>query len=302
MKVTVIGSSNIDMFSYVESLPLMGETVGGGRFKQAFGGKGANQALAASRLGAEVSFMTTVGEDSYGDRQISHFEEEGMETDCIFKVAATHSGIALIMVDKQGENCITVCPGANLYFGEDLIEMNQKKIRQSDVILMQAEIPYATVKKAAKIAKDAGVKVVYNPAPVCAVDDEMYAMTDVLIVNERECCQLAKISGNYNEAAAVLRDKGVETVIVTLGSKGCYALTTAGEYSIPSYKVTAVDTVGAGDTFCGAIAVEFGKKKEIDRTTLMFASAASALSVTKQGAQPSIPYREDVLTFIETRS
>lgn len=298
MKITVIGSSNIDMISNVRLLPGAGETVLGGRFMQAYGGKGANQAVAASRLGADVTFISAVGDDSFGTEQIRHFVSEGMSTDGISTIKGEHSGVALIMVDSNGENSISVCPGANAALDVDLLESHRNMIQDADVVLMQGEIPYATVKHAARIARDAGASVIYNPAPVGLVDSGMYAMTDVMILNQTEASQLTGISDDYKTAAETIRSRGVNTVIVTLGTEGSYALTQEDEYFVPSFKVKAVDTVGAGDTYCGAIAVEYAHHKNLNRDSLEFASAASALSVTKHGAQPSIPFREDVLDFL----
>lgn len=298
MKITVIGSSNIDMISHVRQLPGAGETVLGGRFMQAYGGKGANQAVAAMRLGGNVSFISAVGDDPFGIEQIHHFASEGISTAGIFRIKGEHSGVALIMVDSHGENCISVCPGANDALDVNMLECHRSMILDADVVLMQGEIPYATVKHAARIARDAGAAVIYNPAPVGPVDSEMYAITDVMILNQTEATQLTGISDDYKTAAETIRSHGVNAVIVTLGTDGSYALTQEDEYFVPAFKIKAVDTVGAGDTYCGAIAVEYARQRELTRDVLEFASAASALSVTKHGAQPSIPFREDVLNFL----
>ena len=297
MKITVIGSTNVDMCSRVSHLPAPGETVGDGVFLQAYGGKGANQAVAAARLGGNVSFITALGGDSLGRELAENFVKEKIDTSALYKIEGASTGIALIMVDATGENCIAVNPGANAMLTPAMLDADKSAIENADIIVMQAEIPYATVKHAAAIAKSTGVAVLYNPAPVCDVDDEMMRMTDVLVVNETEGATLSGAIG-HEAVAAALHRRGASTVVVTLGSKGAYCFDGERGFFVPSFKVKAVDAVGAGDTFCGALAVEYGSRGRIDADALTFASAASAISVTRSGAQPSIPTREETIEFL----
>ncbi|MGN1256918.1 MAG: ribokinase [Bacteroidaceae bacterium] len=297
-RIVVVGSTNVDFCSYVERLPQPGETIGNGVFMQANGGKGANQAVAAARLGGDVCFVTSIGTDTIGDELIKHFHSEGIDCSAVFRTPDASTGIALIVIDSKGENIITVNPGANAMLTCDLIDEVGKIIADADALVMQAEIPYESVKYAARVAHEAGVPVIYNPAPVCAVDDEMMSLTDVMILNETEA---AILSGRecVSDAAQQLLRRGVSNVVVTLGSKGAfYACSHGSSATIPSFKVEAVDSVGAGDTFCGAVAVAFSQRKVLDEDVLRYASAAAAISVTRHGAQPSIPSAEDTLAFI----
>lgn len=298
MKICVVGSSNVDMCSKVEHLPAPGETVGDGVFMQAYGGKGANQAVAARRLGGDVNFITAVGDDTLGREMIQNFRKEGIcVSDRIIK-EGENTGIALIMIDSKGENCIAVNPGANASLSKETIEGCGKTIEDADILVMQAEVPFESVKFAAMLAKDAGVPVLYNPAPVFDVDDEMLAMTEILVVNRNEAAVLAG-TDDVETAGMRLYARGVANVVVTLGSEGVYYFDGHEGYFMESFKVYAVDAVGAGDTFCGALAVayvEHGKK--LSQDALRFAMAAAALSVTKAGAQPSIPTRMQTQSFL----
>lgn len=297
-RIVVVGSTNVDFCSYVTRLPQAGETVGNGVFMQANGGKGANQAVAAARLGGDVSFLTSIGVDSIGDTLLKHFESEGIDCSAVIRVAGASTGIALIMIDKKGENIITVNPGANAMLTSERMAAVIELVAGADAVLMQAEIPYSTVKYVARAAHDACVPVIFNPAPVCDIDDEMMTLTDIMILNRTEA---AIISGSERvaEAARELLQRGVKNVVITLGSEGAYfACATGASAKIPSFKVMAVDTVGAGDTFCGAFAVAYAQRKAVDVESLQFASAAAAISVTHKGAQSSIPLLEETLSFI----
>ena len=297
MKITVIGSSNVDMCSQIDRLPRPGETVGNGAFLQAYGGKGANQAVAARRLGGEVCFITAVGDDPLGREMLARLRKEGigMADECI--TPGCHTGIALIMIDRQGENCIAVNPGANQTLSPERTDRFRGKIEHSDIVVMQAEIPYETIRHAAGMAHRAGVPVLFNPAPVCAVDDELMRMVDVLVVNRTEAATLSG-TDHVEEAASRLHARGAKNVIVTLGAEGAYAFNGHAGISLPAFRVQAVDAVGAGDTFCGALAVAFARRGQVDRDGLEFAMAAAALAVTKAGAQPSIPTEEETNRFL----
>ncbi|MGN0232853.1 MAG: ribokinase [Bacteroidaceae bacterium] len=297
-RIVVVGSTNVDFCSYVERLPQPGETIGNGVFMQANGGKGANQAVAAARLGGDVCFVTSIGTDTIGDEIVRHFQSEGIDCSAVFRALDTSTGIALIVIDSRGENIITVNPGANAMLTCDLIDQARGVIADADALMMQAEIPYESVKYAAQVAREAGVPVIYNPAPVCVVDDEMMSLTDVMILNETEATILSGCPCASDAARQLLR-RGVGNVIITLGSKGAfYSCGHGASDIIPSYKVEAVDSVGAGDTFCGAVAVAFSQRKVLDEYVLRYATAAAAISVTRHGAQPSIPSAEETLAFI----
>lgn len=298
-KITVIGSTNVDMCSRVDHLPLPGETVGKGCFMQAYGGKGANQAMAARRLGGDVTFITTLGKDSLGRELLENFSREGIDTSAITCIEGVSTGIALILIDKEGENCIAVNPGANAALTPKHLEPLTSVIENSRVIVMQAEIPYETVRMAASIAQRNGVGVLYNPAPILNVDDEMLGMTDVLVVNQNEGATLSGKT-DVEEIARQLHGRGASTVVVTLGSKGAYCYDGTEGMFAEAYKVKAVDTVGAGDTFCGALAVAYAQNGKIDADALKFAAAASAISVTRAGAQSSIPTRDEVNEFCKS--
>ena len=284
MKVVVIGSSNIDMVAQVSHLPAPGETVGDANFMQSLGGKGANQAVAAARLGGFVTFVTSLGNDMYADILKNHFKKEGITTDYIIDDVNHPTGTALIFVADSGENCIAVAPGANY----------------SDIIVMQAEIPYETIKKIALSAKKKGKKVLFNPAPACLIDEELMKAIDILVVNELEASFISGIDytdNNLEEIAETLLKAGTSNVVITLGSQGAYMKNAKETIQLPGCKVNAIDTIAAGDTFCGALAVVCAKK-EIDREALNFANTAAAIAVTRSGAQPSIPTLDEVKHFM----
>ncbi len=298
MKICVVGSSNVDMCSKVSHLPAPGETVGDGVFMQAYGGKGANQAVAAKRLGGDVNFITAVGDDALGREMMVNFRKEGIcVSDAVMK-EGENTGIALIMIDSKGENCIAVNPGANASLSKEMIDGCRKTIEDAYILVMQAEVPFEAVKFAAMLAKDTGVPVLYNPAPVFAVDDEMLSMTEILVVNRNEAAVLAG-TDDVETAAMRLYTRGVTNVVVTLGGDGLYYFDGIDGKFMKSFKVDAVDAVGAGDTFCGALAVSYAEHgRKLCPESLRFAMAAAALSVTKAGAQPSIPTRIQTQTFL----
>lgn len=300
MKVVVIGSSNIDMVAQVSHLPAPGETVGDANFMQSLGGKGANQAVAAARLGGSVTFVTSLGNDMYADILKTHFKKEGITTDYIIDDVNHPTGTALIFVANSGENCIAVAPGANYSLLPGSITHFSEVIDEADIIVMQAEIPYETIKRIALSAKQKGKKVLFNPAPACLIDEELMKAIDILVVNELEA---AFISGtdytdnNLEEIAETLLKAGAINVVITLGSQGVYMKNVKETIQLPGCKVNAIDTIAAGDTFCGALAVVCAKK-EIDRDTLIFANTAAAIAVTRSGAQPSIPTLDEVKRFM----
>lgn len=296
-KIIVIGSSNTDMTVTAPSLPAPGETVIGDCFKMGPGGKGANQAVAAKRLGAPVSFVCKLGKDIFGDNALRTYDKEGLDTEAVLRTD-TPSGVALITVDADAENCIVVASGANAEMTPGDIDGIKHKIEESSVLLMQLEVPVETVARAARIARGAGVKVVLNPAPACPLDGDLLSDTDILVPNEHEAALLTGIDVT-DEASAVaaaraLQETGVKDVIVTLGSKG--SLVCCGGLApvmVPAIKVEAVDTTAAGDTFCGALCVALTEGKDLVEAA-RFATRAAAVTVQRLGAQEATPYRQEI--------
>ena len=294
--ILVIGSSNTDMTVKTKALPLPGETVLGGVFTMGAGGKGANQAVAARRLGGDVKFICKVGRDIFGDNALAHYAEEGLDTSGVLR-SDLPSGVALISVDEKAENCIVVASGANNDLLEADIEASKEAIEACGILLLQLETPVPSVLKAAKMAHEAGAPVVRNPAPACPLPDELFPFVDLFIPNETE---LASFSGmpvsDADQAAAAAREmqrKGVGKLIVTMGSKGSLICDGGEPVFVPAKKVKAVDTTAAGDTFCGALCVALSEGKGL-KEAAEFATAASALTVQKMGAQNSIPFRKDL--------
>lgn len=296
-KILVIGSSNTDMTAKTHALPRPGETVLGGVFAMGAGGKGANQAVAAQRLGGNVQFICKVGRDMFGDNAIAQYKAEGLDVSGILH-SSLPSGVALIYVDDHAENCIVVASGANGDLSEEDIDLSREAIVHCGILLLQLETPIPSVLKAARMAHEAGAMVVLNPAPACPLPEELFRYIDLFIPNETE---LSTFSGlpvtNAEEAqaaAAAMQRKGVGKIIVTMGSKGALICDGGPAVFVPAHKVKAVDTTAAGDTFCGALCVALSEGKTLKEAT-EFATAASALTVQKMGAQNSIPFRKDII-------
>lgn len=295
-KILIIGSSNTDMTVRTEKLPLPGETVLGGTFTMGHGGKGANQAVAAKRLGGDVAFVCKVGKDLFGDSSVKGYECEGIDISHIL-YSELPSGVALISVDADAENSISVASGANLDFSPEDIRSMENVIKDASILLLQLEIPVETVLEAARIASEAGLYVILNPAPACKLPEEIYRYVSLLIPNETEAGQMSGISisdcDSAESAAMVLMKSGTKNVIITLGSKGSMIYGENGSEFIPSRKVDAVDTTAAGDTYCGALSVALAEGKTL-HDAAVFATAASSIAVTRRGAQDSIPTRSEV--------
>lgn len=294
--ILVIGSSNTDMTVKTKALPKPGETVLGGIFTMGAGGKGANQAVAARRLGGEVKFICKVGRDIFGDNAIAHYQQEGLDTGGILR-SELPSGVALISVDEHAENCIVVASGANNDLTEADIEAVAGDLRSCGILLLQLEIPVPSVVKAARIAHEAGATVVLNPAPACPLPDGLFRYVDLFIPNETELSTFSGLpvsdEASAAKAAAAMQAKGVGKLIVTMGSKGSLICEGGEPVFVPARKVKAVDTTAAGDTFCGALCVALSEGRGL-KEAAEFATAASALTVQKMGAQDSIPYRNDI--------
>lgn len=294
--ILVIGSSNTDMTVKTKELPRPGETVLGGVFTMGAGGKGANQAVAAQRLGGNVKFICKVGRDIFGDNSIAQYNKEGLDTSGILR-SDQPSGVALISVDQHAENCIVVASGANGDLTETDIASCEKDLKECAILLLQLETPIPSVLKAAKIAHGAGAVVVLNPAPACPLPEEIFKYTDLFIPNETELSTFSGITvtdvASAEKAAAAMQAKGVGKLIVTMGSKGALICEGGPGVFVPARKVKAVDTTAAGDTFCGALCVAVSEGKSL-KEAAEFACAASALTVQKMGAQNSIPYRKEI--------
>lgn len=295
-KILVIGSSNTDMTIKGEHLPLPGETVLGGDFTMGPGGKGANQAVAARRLGGDVTFVCKVGRDLFGDNAVSLYEKEGIDTSHILR-SDKPSGTALILVDAKAENCISVAPGANGDITVKDIEAIAPVIEASDIVILQLEIPVPAVQAAVEIAHKAGKYVILNPAPACELPKEIFANISLITPNQTEIALMTgckvEDDASLDEAVQEIRKMGVQDVVVTLGSKGSLVCTEGRTVFVPSKKVKAVDTTAAGDTFCGGLAVGLSEGKSLVEAA-SFATCASALTVQKMGAQNSIPFRKDI--------
>ncbi len=296
-RIVVLGSTNTDMVVKSERIPTPGETILGGRFLMNPGGKGANQAVAAARLGGNVMFIAKVGNDSFGRGAKEQFEKEGICTDFVLTDATEPSGVALIMVDAKGENCITVASGANGTLSPDDIGAARDEIERAGVLLMQLETPIETVSCAAKWASEKGVRVVLNPAPTCELPDALLKCLSLITPNETEAEKLTGIKvtdeASALQAAQALCAKGVKHVVITLGSKGAFVYAVGHGETIPAFKVEAVDTTAAGDVFNGALAVALTEDNPL-AAAIRFAARAAAISVTRMGAQTSAPYRDEI--------
>jgi len=296
-EILVIGSSNTDMVIQAPYLPTAGETVLGKKFVMNPGGKGANQAVAAARLGGNVSFLGKLGEDLFGQQAIANLQREGISTDYLLVDPKYSSGVALITVDKQGENMIVVASGANMALTEAEIVQSQEAIAQAKLILLQLEIPLDTVELAVKIDSELGKTIILNPAPAFPLTDSLLSRVTILTPNQTEAKILTGIEvdspSTARLAAQQLYKRGVANVIITLGKEGAYLFNEQVAQLIPSYTVEAVDTTAAGDTFNGALAVALSEGQEMVEA-VKFANLAAAVSVTRLGAQSSLPLRQEV--------
>jgi ribokinase len=303
-KIVVVGSSNTDMIVQLPHLPKPGETVSGGAFSTAAGGKGANQAVAAARAGANVGLVARVGEDSFGEQAIAGFVGDGIDVSHVIRNPAAPSGVALIFVDDGGENCIAVAPGANATLTPEDVEAAEDLITGAEVVVMQLETPIETVGRAAALAREHGVRVILNPAPARQLSDEILGNVSILTPNESEAELLTGIQvsddAGAEEAARALSARGVDIVILTLGSRGAYVFESDSGELVPGFEVQVVDTTAAGDVFNGSLAVGLAEGLPLARA-VRFANAAAALSVTRLGAQPSAPTRSEIETFLSEK-
>ena len=293
----MIGSCNTDMVISMDHLPLPGETLIGGEFFMNSGGKGANQAVAAARLGGNVSFIAKVGNDPFGKRALEQYRAEGIDVKHILTDPEQPSGVALIMVDAQGENSIAVASGANAHLTTKDLDNAKEILSRADIVLMQLETPITTVEHAANVAKRSGAKVILNPAPAQPLPESLLQNLYILIANETEAefisgTQITDMD-SVARAADILCDKGVEKVVITLGSRGAFVKERGNYHQIPGLKVKAVDATAAGDTFCGALCVALAEGKNLTEA-VTFANRCAAVTVTRMGAQSSLPYRSEI--------
>lgn len=296
-KILVIGSSNTDMVVKTSRFPQPGETIIGGEFFLFPGGKGANQAVAAARMGGEVDLIAKVGQDVFGQQAIEGFAHEGINVAYVLSDPKLASGVALITVDAVGENEIVVAPGANAALRPTDLDRDDLAFENADLVLMQLETPLETVLHAAKKAQTLYKKFLLNPAPAQSLPDELYPLLYLITPNETEASLLTGIPLDDDDAlplvAEVLLQKGVKNVIITLGAKGAYFQNTHQKFLIPAPKVQAVDTTAAGDVFNGALAVALAEGLDW-REAIELACQAGAIAVTRMGAQASAPFREEV--------
>ena len=302
-RIVIVGSSGTDMIIKLDRIPRPGETLLGGEFHITGGGKGANQAVSAARAGGEVAFVARLGQDEFGDQAIAAFVKDRINVDHIYRDRKVATGVALIFVDKHGENSIGVAPGANGRLSSGDIKNARKIFDGAGVMVVQLEIPLQTVQAAALLAAKSGARVILNPAPARALPDALLRHVSILTPNETEAELLTGIKVNSDSAAAkaasVLRARGVQTVILTLGARGALVATSDSAQIVSGFKVKAVDTTGAGDVFNGALAVALAEEQSLI-DAVRFVNAAAAISVTRLGAQPSAPSRREIEKLLKS--
>ena len=300
-KIVVVGSFNMDLVIKTERRPQKGETLIGEEFGMFIGGKGANQAIAASRLGADVTMIGRLGTDLFGDTFLSEFARENIDTSFVVRDATVGTGVASPVIDADGDNSIIMVPRANMCLDVEDIERASHKIANADVLLLQLEVPIKPSERAAEIARANGVEVILNPAPACELPDSFLSLMDVLIPNEVETEFLSKVTVADDDgarlAAQVLLEKDISTVVLTLGNRGALLLNSRQSILVPAYNVNVVDTTAAGDAFCGALATALASGEKIE-DAVAFANATGALAVTVLGAAPSMPTADQVQALL----
>jgi ribokinase len=297
-RIVVVGSSNTDMVVKAPRLPGPGETVTNGTFFRARGGKGANQAVAAARAGGDVTFIAALGRDELGDDAVAAFAAEGIDTAYVKRTAEAASGVALIVVDAAAENAIAVAEGANAMLSADHVRACEVAIASADVLVAQLEIPLETVAEAVRLAHRHGITVILNPAPARPLPADLLHRVSVLTPNASEAALLAGGVRDIEASASALLAGGVGAVVVTLGRDGVLVAAGGGRDRIKGFNVVAEDTTGAGDVFNGALAVAIAERRPLGEAA-RFANAAAAISVTRRGAQPSAPARQEIVALLE---
>jgi ribokinase len=303
-KILVIGSTNVDFLIKTDKLPGFGETVTGGVFFQNYGGKGANQAVGAARAGGDVTFVTCLGEDLYADNLMENFKKDGIETSFVFRDRDEATGSALIMLDKDGNNYLSVASGANYKLTPAHIDQALKTILEAEIIVMQMEIPFDTTKYVFELAAKHNKKVLFNLAPARPFDVAVLKKTYAFVVNEVEAAMVTGRKVETDEEIKVSANEllklGCKIAVITLGARGSYVASADFTGFVPAFKVKAVDTTAAGDVYCGSLAVAMVEGKSL-QDSVRFAGAASAISVTRLGAQPSAPHRKEIDELINIR-
>ena len=300
-KIVIIGSSNTDLVLRVEHFPQAGETIMGSDFMTAQGGKGANQAVAVARLGGEAVFVARLGSDAFGEVTLAALRSEGIDTRHVALTDGVASGVATITVDSHGENCIVVAGGANLLLSPEDVDKAAADIRSAALLLMQLETPLPALIQAARLAHDSGVRVVLNPAPYPKkpLPAELLQNVDIIIPNETEAAYMTGIQvvDDASALAAIrkMQSMGVKEAIITVGKQGAYTLCDDQLVRVPAVEVKAVDTTAAGDTFCGALCVALTKGMPM-ADAIRIACKAASISVTRRGAQPSVPTAAEVFS------
>lgn len=299
--LVVLGSINADHILNLETFPTPGETVTGNQYQVAFGGKGANQAVAAGRSGANIAFIACTGDDDTGERVRKQLASDNIDIAPVSVVAGESTGVALIFVNAEGENVIGIHAGANAALTTERVNALREKIANAEALLMQLETPVESVLAAAKIAHENHTTVVLNPAPARVLSDELLALVDIITPNETEAEKLTgiRVENDVDAARATLalHDKGIGTVIITLGSRGVWLSVNGEGRRVPGFKVKAIDTIAAGDTFNGALVTALLEGEKMD-DAIRFAHAAAAIAVTRKGAQPSVPWRKEIDEFL----
>ncbi|XTZ40644.1 ribokinase [Salmonella enterica] len=300
-RLVVLGSINADHILNLDTFPAPGETVTGTHYQVAFGGKGANQAVAAGRSGADIAFIACTGEDDIGARIRKQLASDNIDVAPVSVVAGESTGVALIFVNGEGENVIGINAGANAALSVDRVQAQRELIAGASALLMQLESPVESVLAAARIAQQNQTTVALNPAPARALSDELLSLVDIITPNETEAEKLTGIKvasdDDAAQAAQALHQKGINTVIITLGSRGVWASVNGKGKRIAGFKVKAIDTIAAGDTFNGALMTALLEGKVLDEA-ICFAHAAAAIAVTRKGAQPSVPWRKEIDDFL----
>ena len=302
-QVTVVGSFMYDLVATVPRRPKTGETLVGNTFGMFLGGKGANQAIAASRAGSKVTMVGRLGNDFFGKQFLEKFSKEEINTDFVTQDDENGTGVAMPLIDASGDNSIVIIPQANMALTVDNINQAQSIIADADVLVMQCEVPMDANQRAAEIAKQNDTLVILNPAPAQLIPDQILKLVDIIIPNETETETLTglptKTESDVLIAGRNLLSKGVETVILTLGDRGSLLLNEDGEKLIPAFDVSVVDTTAAGDSFCGVLAASLANGISIN-LSMEIANAAGALAVTKLGAEPSLPQRDAIDDLLQS--
>lgn len=303
MSVVVYGSINTDLIAYTPTLPRRGETLLGHSYLMALGGKGANQAVAASRLGADVHMVGHVGNDVFGRRVLQQLSGYGVDISKVETIREQGTGLAVISVDDNGENTIIVIAGANMQFDQEDVERTRELLQETQVLLLQLEVPIEADLAVARAAHEQGVRVIVDPAPAAQLPEELYRIADIMTPNEVETEMMVGIRPSSpdeaSKAADLLRERGLDAAIITLGSGGVFCAYGSETLHIPAFQVDSVDTVGAGDAFNGGMAAALAEGLSMDRA-LAWGAASGALCTTRSGAADAMPDRADVMQLLAT--